>query len=59
MGLSQALSILNPELRPSLPKEWFSDPRFAHEGTEEVRTKGRTPPLPVQQALVFCRWPAP
>ena len=52
MGLSRALSRLNPELRPGAAQEWIFDARSAHEGTEEVRAKGRTPPLPVQQALV-------
>ena len=34
-------------------EEWFPDARFAHEGTEEVRAKGRASPLPVQQAVVI------
>ncbi len=41
MGLSRALSRLNPELRPALRKNGFSDARSAHEGTQEVRTEGR------------------
>ena len=52
MGLSRALSLFNPELRPALRKNGFSDARFAHEGTKEVRAEGRAQALPVQQAVV-------
>ncbi len=46
---------VQPRVTPRFAHQRFPDPRFAHEGTQEVRTEGRTPPLPVQQALDFYR----
>ncbi len=53
MGLSRALSRINPGAAACVAQERFLDARFAHEGTQEVRTKGSASPLPVQQALIF------
>ncbi len=50
MGLSRALSLLNPDLRSPAQQRFF-DARFAHEGAQEVRAEGRPQALPVQQAL--------
>ena len=50
MGLARAISVFNPSCARAAQK-WFSDSRFAHEGTQEVRAEGRSQAFPVHQAL--------
>ena len=51
MGLSRALGDFQSRVAHGLAKERFSDARFAHARTQEVRAEGRPQALPVQQAL--------
>jgi len=57
MDCRGAISRFNPELRPRAAQERIFDARFAHEGTQEVRTEGRAQALPVHEALIFCGSP--
>ncbi len=51
MGIARALIQFNPELRKTLKAEGLLTRDARVEGTQEVRSEGRTQAVPVQQAL--------
>ena len=55
-GISRALLRVQRRAAQGAQEGRAPHPRRAHEGAQEVRTEGRAPPLPVQQALIAVQF---